>query len=42
MENVVADALRRKAGTLNVLLKERLPALYEEMESFGLELVEPG
>ena len=40
--NVVADALSRKAGTLNVMLKERLPALYEEMESFGLELVEPG
>ena len=40
--NVVADALSRKANTLNVMLKERLPALYEEMESFGLELVEPG
>ncbi|KAI5000904.1 hypothetical protein ZWY2020_010863 [Hordeum vulgare] len=39
--NVLVDALRRKASTLNVMLKERLPALYEEMESFGLELVEP-
>ena len=24
------------------MLKERLPALYEELESFGLELVAPG
>ena len=40
--NVVADALSRKASTLNVMLKERLPALYEEMENFGLELVESG
>ena len=39
---MVADALSRKAGTLNVMLKERLPALYEEMENFGLELVESG
>lgn len=40
--NVVVDALRRKASTLNVMFKERLPALYEEMEGFRLELVEPG
>ena len=40
--NVVADALSRKAGSLNVTLKERLPALYEEMEGLGLEIVEPG
>ena len=40
--NVVADALSRKAGSLNVTLKERLPVLYEEMEGFGLEIVEPG
>ena len=39
---MVADALSRKAGTLNVILKDRLPALYEEMDSFGLELVGPG
>ncbi len=40
--NVVADALSQKAGSLNVMLKERLPVLYEEMEDFGLEIVEPG
>lgn len=40
--NVVADALRRKAGSSNVTLKERLPVLYEEMEDFGLEMVESG
>ena len=40
--NVVADALRRKTNTLNVMLKERQPALYEELENFGLELVESG
>ena len=40
--NVVADALSRKAGSLNVTLKERLPALCEEMEGLGLEIVEPG
>ena len=34
--NVVADALSRKAGSLNVTLKEMLPVLYEQMESFGL------
>ena len=39
---MVADALSRKAGSLNVVLKERLPALYEEMEGLGLEIVEPG
>ena len=40
--NVVADALSRKTSTLNVMLKERKPALYEELENFGLELVESG
>ena len=40
--NVVADALSRKACSLNVTLKERLPALYGELESFGLELAAPG
>ena len=40
--NVVADALSRKACSLNAMLKDRLPALYEELESFGLELVAPG
>ena len=40
--NVVADALSRKAYSLNAMIKERLPALYEELESFGLELVAPG
>ena len=40
--NVVADALKRKACSLNSMLKERLPALYEELESFGLKLVAPG
>ena len=34
--NVVADALSQKAGSLNVTLKEMLPVLYEQMESFGL------
>ena len=38
----MTDALRRKANTLNNMFKERLPALYEEMENFGLELVESG
>ena len=40
--NVVADALSRKTSTLHFMLKERLHALYEEMENFGLELVESG
>ncbi|XP_073360085.1 uncharacterized protein [Aegilops tauschii subsp. strangulata] len=40
--NVVADALSRKACSLNAMLKEKLPALYKELESFGLELVAPG
>ena len=40
--NVVAYALRRKACSLNAMLKERLPALYEELEGFGLELVALG
>ena len=40
--NVVADALSRKACSLNAMIKERLPALYEELESFVLELVAPG
>ena len=39
---MVADALRRKACILNFVIKERLHALYKELESFGLELVEPG
>ena len=39
---MVADALSRKACSLNAMLKERLPALYEELEGFGLELLEPG
>ena len=38
----MADALSRKTNTLNVMLKERQPALYEELENFGLELVESG
>ncbi|XP_073355007.1 uncharacterized protein [Aegilops tauschii subsp. strangulata] len=40
--NVVAEALSRKACSLNAMLKEKLPALYKELESFGLELVAPG
>src|SRR4051812_44869398 len=39
--NVVADALSRKACSLNVMLK-RLPALHEELEGFKMELVAPG
>ena len=39
--NVVADALSRKACSLNAIIKESLPALYEELKSFGLELVAP-
>ena len=39
---MVADALSRKACSLNVMLKDMLPSLYEELESFGLELVAPG
>ena len=40
--NVVEDALSRKACSLNAMIRKRLPALYEELESFGLELVVPG
>lgn len=40
--NIVADALSRKTSTLNVMLKERQPALYEELDNFGLDLVESG
>src|SRR3954463_547935 len=40
--NVVADALSRKSCSLNAMLKGGLPALYEELESFKLELVAPG
>ena len=40
--NVVADALSRKACSLNAMLKDKLPALYDELESFGLELVALG
>src|SRR6266496_5831008 len=40
--NVVADALSRKACSLNAMIKERLPTLYKELESFRLELVAPG
>ena len=39
---MVADALSRKACSLNAMLKDKLPALYEELESFRLELVAPG
>ena len=38
----MANALSQKTSTLNVMLKERQPALYEELENFGLELVESG
>ena len=41
-ENVVAHALSRKTSTLNVMLKERQPALHAELQNFGLELVEFG
>jgi hypothetical protein len=40
--NVVADALSRKPGTLNMLIKEEQPELYQEFEQFGLELVSQG
>ena len=40
--NVVADAYSRKTSTLSVMLNVRQPALYEELENFGLELVESG
>ena len=39
---MVADVLSRKAGILNVIFKERLSVLYEEMEGFGFEIVESG
>src|SRR4051812_17059145 len=39
--NVVAHALSRNALSLNAMIKERLPTLYEELESFSLELGEP-
>ena len=40
--NVVADALSRHPCTLNVMIKERQPALHEEFEKLGLNLVTPG
>jgi hypothetical protein len=40
--NVVADALSREPCSLNALLKTNQPALCEEFERFGLELVSHG
>jgi hypothetical protein len=40
--NVVADALSREPCSLNTLLKTNQPALCEEFERFGLELVSHG
>ena len=40
--NVVADALSRKACSLNAVIQERQPALFKEFEQFSLELVTPG
>ena len=37
--NVVADALSRKACSLNAIIQERQPALFKEFEQFSLELV---
>ena len=39
--NVVADALSRKACSLNAIIQERQPALFKEIEQFSLELVTP-
>jgi hypothetical protein len=40
--NVVTDALSREPCSLNALLKTNQPALCEEFEKFGLELVSHG
>ena len=40
--NVVADTLSRKPCTLNAMVREKQPALHEEFEKLGLELVTPG
>jgi hypothetical protein len=40
--NMVADALSREPCSLNALLKTNQPALCEEFERFGLELVSHG
>ncbi|KAK1682387.1 hypothetical protein QYE76_043235 [Lolium multiflorum] len=40
--NVVADALSREPCSLNALIKIAQPKLYEELEEFGLELVNHG
>jgi hypothetical protein len=40
--NVVADALSREPCSLNALLKTNQPALCEEFEKFGLQLVSHG
>jgi hypothetical protein len=40
--NVVADALSREPCSRNTLLKSNQPALCEEFEKFGLELVSHG
>ena len=38
---VVADALSCKPCTLNAMIREEQPALHEEFEKLGLELVTP-
>src|SRR4051812_18433629 len=40
--NVVADGLSRQPCTLNAMIREKEPALHEELEKLGLELVTPG
>jgi hypothetical protein len=40
--NVVADALSRKHYCNNLMVQEKQPALYEEMERLSLEIVEEG
>ena len=39
---MVADALSRKACSLNAIIQRRQPAMFEELEQFSLELVTPG
>ena len=40
--NVVADALSRLPCRLNMIIKEKQPSLYEELEQFRTELVSKG
>jgi hypothetical protein len=40
--NVVADALSRKTYCNNLMVKEELPALHEELEKLRIEIVDQG